>query len=29
LGWQPKQPKLEHIIRSSWQWHQAHPEGYQ
>lgn len=29
LGWQPQQPELEDIISSAWQWHQAHPQGYQ
>lgn len=28
LGWKPKFPKLEDIVRSAWLWHQAHPEGY-
>jgi UDP-glucose 4-epimerase len=28
LGWKPKQ-NLETIIESAWDWHQAHPEGYQ
>lgn len=28
LGWQPKRERLEDIIRSAWQWHQAHPNGY-
>jgi UDP-glucose 4-epimerase len=28
LGWQPKYPDLETIIRSAWDWHQAHPKGY-
>ncbi len=28
LGWQPKQPKLEQIIATAWQWHQKHPQGY-
>lgn len=29
LGWEPQQPELEAILRSAWQWHQAHPAGYQ
>ncbi len=29
LGWEPKRPSLEEIIRSAWQWQQAHPEGYE
>jgi UDP-glucose 4-epimerase len=28
LGWKPKYPKLEEIIRTAWAWHQAHPKGY-
>lgn len=28
LGWQPRRPDLEDIIRSAWQWHQSHPDGY-
>jgi UDP-glucose 4-epimerase len=28
LGWQPAQPDLSDIIRSAWQWRQAHPNGY-
>ncbi len=28
LGWQPKYPQLEAIIRSAWEWHQAYPTGY-
>jgi UDP-glucose 4-epimerase len=28
LGWQPRYPDLESIIRSAWQWHEAHPHGY-
>ncbi len=27
LGWQPRYG-LEEIIRSAWQWHSTHPEGY-
>jgi UDP-glucose-4-epimerase GalE len=29
LGWSPKQPALETIVRSAWDWMQAHPAGYQ
>ncbi len=29
LGWQPKFPELEHIIRHAWAWRQRHPSGYQ
>jgi len=28
LGWKPKRDKLEDIIKSSWEWHRAHPNGY-
>ncbi len=28
LGWKSKFPKLEDIIRSAWDWHQRHPNGY-
>jgi UDP-glucose 4-epimerase len=28
LDWKPQYPKLETIIQTAWQWHQAHPEGY-
>lgn len=28
LGWQPRCPDLKEIIRSAWQWHVAHPDGY-
>ena len=28
LGWQPKYPDLQTIIRHAWAWHQAHPNGY-
>jgi len=29
LGWTPKQPSLDTIVRSAWEWMQAHPDGYQ
>jgi UDP-glucose 4-epimerase len=29
LGWQPKYPDLDTIIRTAWEWHQAHPNGYE
>ena len=29
LGWKPKYPELERIIRTAWDWHRAHPEGYE
>jgi len=28
LGWEPQFPNPEEIIRSAWEWHQQHPEGY-
>jgi UDP-glucose 4-epimerase len=28
LGWTPKQPSLDAIVRSAWGWMQAHPAGY-
>jgi UDP-glucose 4-epimerase len=28
LGWEPQYPNLEDIIRTAWEWHQAHPNGY-
>jgi UDP-glucose 4-epimerase len=28
LGWQPRFPELYEIVRSAWEWHRAHPEGY-
>ncbi|MCU5745189.1 UDP-glucose 4-epimerase GalE [Staphylococcus sp. SQ8-PEA] len=28
LGWQPKQDDIHEIIRSAWEWHRGHPEGY-
>ena len=29
LHWTPRFPDLESIVRTAWQWHQAHPHGYQ
>jgi UDP-glucose 4-epimerase len=29
LGWQPKNPTIDDIVRSSWDWHRAHPQGYE
>jgi UDP-glucose 4-epimerase len=29
LGWEPQIPDLEDIIASAWEWHRAHPHGYQ
>ena len=28
LGWKTQYPDLETIIRTAWEWHLAHPEGY-
>ncbi len=28
LGWKPAIPGIEDIIRSAWEWHQNHPNGY-
>jgi UDP-glucose 4-epimerase len=28
LGWSPKYDSIEEIVKSAWQWHQAHPHGY-
>ncbi|MDR3438259.1 UDP-glucose 4-epimerase GalE [Telmatospirillum sp.] len=28
LGWQPRYTSLEEIIRSAWEWHRGHPNGY-
>ena len=28
LGWEPKIPDLEDIIRSDWEWREKHPRGY-
>ncbi len=29
LGWRPQYPSLKEIIGSAWNWHEAHPQGYQ
>src|SRR5205814_328369 len=29
LNWTPKYPSLEQIIRTAWEWHQRHPNGYE
>jgi UDP-glucose 4-epimerase len=29
LGWQPQYPGLFDIVQSAWNWHRAHPKGYQ
>ncbi len=28
LGWTPQHPSLDAIVRSAWDWMQAHPDGY-
>jgi UDP-glucose 4-epimerase len=28
LGWKPGKPGIRDIIRSAWEWHKAHPDGY-
>ncbi len=28
LGWTPKYPDLETIVRTAWEWHRSHPKGY-
>ena len=28
LGWQPRYPALKEIIRTAWEWHLSHPDGY-
>lgn len=28
LGWKPKFPKLEDIVRTAWEWHVKNPDGY-
>jgi len=28
LGWKPRLPTLDAIVRTAWMWHQAHPRGY-
>jgi len=29
LGWQPRYPDLRSIIETAWNWHRAHPRGYE
>lgn len=29
LGWTPSFPDLESIVRSAWEWHSEHPQGYE
>ncbi|NTV64884.1 MAG: UDP-glucose 4-epimerase GalE, partial [Oscillochloris sp.] len=28
LGWCPRHPDIEAIVRSAWEWHRSHPNGY-
>jgi UDP-glucose 4-epimerase len=28
LGWTPRYPHLETIIKTAWDWHRNHPQGY-
>jgi len=28
LGWRPRYPRVEEMIRSAWSWLRAHPTGY-
>jgi UDP-glucose 4-epimerase len=28
LGWQPEYPDLATIVGTAWEWHRAHPGGY-
>jgi UDP-glucose 4-epimerase len=28
LGWEPKRSTLDQMVRSAWDWYQAHPQGY-
>jgi len=28
LGWKTRHPELEEIVRTAWEWHQSHKEGY-
>jgi len=28
VGWRPKYPELEAILRSAWEWHRDFPNGY-
>jgi UDP-glucose 4-epimerase len=29
LGWRPQHSDVEAIVRSAWEWHKAHPKGYE
>ena len=28
LGWKPRYPSLEEIVKTAWAWHREHPQGY-
>ena len=28
LGWRPRHPKLDDIVKTAWAWHSRHPNGY-
>ena len=28
LGWEPQYSELEAIVKTAWEWHQTHPQGY-
>lgn len=28
LGWKPEHPELSDIVRTAWDWHRTHPDGY-
>ncbi len=28
LGWRPRRSAIDDIVRSAWDWHKAHPQGY-
>jgi UDP-glucose 4-epimerase len=28
LGWRPRTPSLDAIVRSAWRWHEGRPQGY-
>ena len=29
LGWKPEHQSIETIIQNAWEWHVAHPKGYE
>ena len=28
LGWSPRHPDIRDIVRTAWEWHRRHPNGY-